>query len=60
MSPQTGPKIQPSEPCKDTAREMREAVIEDAEKTEGAHRDLEHGDGGTLGLINPDDLDHDD
>lgn len=26
------------------------AVIEDDEKTKGAHRDLEHGNGGTLGL----------
>ena len=37
-------------PHKDTAREMREAVVEDADKTETEHRDLEHGDGGTLGL----------
>jgi hypothetical protein len=28
---------------------MREAVVEDADKTEGKDRDLMHGDGGTLG-----------
>jgi hypothetical protein len=39
----------------------REAVIEDAEKTQGAHRDLEHGDGGKLGLPTKlEDLEHDD
>jgi hypothetical protein len=32
----------------------------DADKTEGKDRDLVHGDGGTLGLGRPKDLNHDD
>jgi hypothetical protein len=44
------PKMPPSEPRRDKEREMREAVVEDADKTEGKDRDLVHGDGGTLGL----------
>ena len=39
---------------------MREAVVEDADKTEGMGRDLAHGDGGTLGLDEGDDLNKDD
>ncbi|HET7886317.1 MAG TPA: hypothetical protein VFL62_08845 [Bradyrhizobium sp.] len=40
---------------------MRKAIIKDADKTEGADRDLVHGDGGSVGLpVGPDDLDHDD
>lgn len=45
---------------KDTERDMERAVIEDADKTDGADRDLVHGDGGTLGLGKPEDLGHDD
>jgi hypothetical protein len=44
------PKMPPSEPRKDTEREMREALVEDADKTESKDRDLVHGDGGSLGL----------
>jgi hypothetical protein len=44
------PKMPPSEPRKDEERETREAVVQDADKTEGKDRDLLHGDGGTLGL----------
>jgi hypothetical protein len=44
------PKMPPSEPRKDEEREMREAVVQDADKTESKDRDLVHGDGGTLGL----------
>lgn len=51
-----GPK-----PRKDKAREMEESMAEDADKTEGADRDLVHGDGGSIGLpLGPDDLNHDD
>jgi hypothetical protein len=46
------PKMPPSEPRKDKEREVRQAVVEDADKTEGKDRDLVHGDGGTLGLGN--------
>jgi hypothetical protein len=44
------PKMPPSKPRKDEDRETRQAIVEDADKTEGKDRDLVHGDGGTLGL----------
>lgn len=48
-------------PLKDKAREMQQAVIEDADKSDGRDRDLEHGEGGTLGLPSkPGDLSRDD
>jgi hypothetical protein len=50
----------PSEPPKDKEREMRRAVVEDADKTEGEDRDVVHGDGGTLGLGDGEDLNKDD
>ena len=54
------PKMPASKPKKDEERETRQAIIEDADKTEGKDRDLVHGDGGTLGLGRPEDLSHDD
>jgi hypothetical protein len=54
------PKMPPSEPRKDEERETREAVVQDADKTEGRDRDLVHGDGGTLGLGDGEDLNKDD
>jgi hypothetical protein len=40
---------------------MRKAVIEDADETEGADRDLVHGEGGSIGLpTRPEDISHDD
>jgi hypothetical protein len=54
------PKMPRSEPRKDKEREMRQAVVKDADKTEGKDRDLVHGDGGTLGLGNDEDLNRDD
>jgi hypothetical protein len=50
------PKMPPSEPGKDKGRETREAIVQDADKTEGQDRDLVHGDGGTLGLGDGEDL----
>jgi hypothetical protein len=48
-------------PRKDRARELQQAVIEDADKSDGRDRDLEHGEGGTLGLPSkPGDLSQDD
>jgi len=44
------PNMPPSQPRKDKERETREAIVQDADKTEGKDRDLVHGDGGTLGL----------
>ncbi len=38
---------------------MSQAVVEDADKTEGKDRDLVHGDVGTLGLGDGDDLNKD-
>jgi hypothetical protein len=54
------PKMPPSPPRKDKEREMRDAVVEDAGKTEVEDRDLVHGDGGTLGLGDGEDLNKDD
>jgi hypothetical protein len=53
------PKMAASALRKDKKREMREAVVEDAE-TEGEDHDLVHGDGGTLGLGDGEDLNKDD
>jgi len=40
---------------------LRETVVEDADETDVADRDLEHGEGGALGLpTKPSDLSHDD
>jgi hypothetical protein len=61
MSPRTSRDLPGPPPRKDKARDVREAVVEDADKTEGADRDLEHGDGGSLNLSGkPDYLDNDD
>lgn len=52
-----------TEPRKDTGRDTERAIVEDADKTDGADRDLVHGDGGTLGLPTnpkPKDLGQDD
>ena len=46
MPPEHEPRTQPSELRKDRGREMREAVVEDADKTEGKDRDLVHGEAG--------------
>ena len=54
------PKMPRSEPRKDTARDVKNAIAEDADKTEGKDRDLVHGDGGTLGLDYGGDLNRDD
>jgi hypothetical protein len=54
------PKMPPSKQRKDDERKTRQAIIEDADKTEGKDRDLVHGDGGTLGLGKLEDLSHDD
>jgi hypothetical protein len=54
------PKMPLSAPRKDKEREMRQAVVEDADKPDGKDRDLVHGDGGTLGLDDDEDLNRDD
>ena len=61
MSPKPdNSKISRSVPRKDTERDTRQAIVKDADKTEGKDRDLVHGDGGTLGLGKGQDLNHDD
>jgi hypothetical protein len=54
------PKMPPSEPRKDEAREMQQAIVKDADNTEVKDRDQVHGDGGTLGLDSASDSDHKD
>ena len=54
------PKMPPSEPRKDKEREMRKAIVQDAGETGDKDRDLVHGDGGTLGLSDNEDLSKDD
>jgi hypothetical protein len=54
------PKMPPSEPRKDEQREMRKAVVQDADKTGDNERDLVHGEGGTLGLADDENLNKDD
>jgi hypothetical protein len=54
------PKMPRSEPRDDKQRETRQAIVQDADKTEGKDRDLVHGDGGTLGLGVGGDLTKDD
>jgi hypothetical protein len=49
-----------SEPRKHREREMQEAIVEDAGKTDGGDGDLVHGDGGTLGLGKGEDMNRDD
>ena len=60
MPPRSSRDLPGHLPRKDEARETGKAIIEDADKTGGRDRDLEHGDGGTLGLpTRPGDLDRD-
>ncbi|MGA2999063.1 hypothetical protein [Bradyrhizobium sp.] len=54
------PKMPPSLSRKDEDREMRQAIIEDADKTDGKDGDQVHGDGSTLGLDQSDDPGHKD
>jgi hypothetical protein len=50
-----------TKPRKDEERDTQEAIIEDADKTEGKDRDLIHGDGGTIDLpVKPGDMSKDD
>jgi hypothetical protein len=54
------PNPPPAQPRKDTERETREAIVEDAGKADVDGRDLVHGEGGTLGLGEYEDLNRDD
>lgn len=48
------------EPRHDQGRDTRQAIVEDADNSGGKGRDLVHGDGGTIGLGEGQDLNHDD
>lgn len=50
------PKAAPSKPRAERASERWEDVIEGADKADAEDRDLVHGDGGTLGLGDGEDL----
>jgi hypothetical protein len=54
------PRPTPTESRKDKAGDTREAVVQDADETGVENRDLVHGDGGTLGLDDEEDLNRND
>ena len=54
------PKMPPSKTRKDTERDTRQAIVDDADRTGDNDRDLVHGDGGTLGLDEDEGLNRDD
>ncbi|MDB5577506.1 MAG: hypothetical protein JWR80_2682 [Bradyrhizobium sp.] len=61
MAPTTSRDLPGSKPRKDEARDTGEAIIENADKTDGSDRDLVHGDGGTIDLpVKPGDISKDD
>ena len=46
---------------KNQKRDHPKAAVENSDKTDGAYRDLAHGEGGSIGLpVGPNDLNHDD
>jgi hypothetical protein len=61
MAPNTSRNLPGTKPRRDDERETQEAIIEDADKTDGTDRDLVHGDGGTIDLpVQPKGLSKDD
>jgi hypothetical protein len=50
IRPKSSKDLPRPKPREDTERETREAIVKDADKTDGADRDLVHGDGGTIDL----------
>ena len=50
MTPTTSRDLPGNRPRKDTERDEQEAIIKDADKTDGKDRDLVHGEGGTIDL----------
>ncbi|MCP3445834.1 hypothetical protein [Bradyrhizobium sp. CCGUVB14] len=61
LTQKTSRNLPGPEPRKDSERVTREAIIADADKTDGDDRDLVHGDGGTLDMpTKPGDLSRDD
>jgi hypothetical protein len=61
MAPKTSRDLPATKPRKDRERDTEQAIIKDADKTDGRDRDLVHGDGGTIGLpVKPGDMSKDD
>ena len=59
--PRSSSDLPGPEPRKDKDRDTRKAIVEDADKTEGADRDLVHGEGGSIGLpVRPSEVNQDD
>jgi hypothetical protein len=50
MKPKSSEDLRGPAPRKDTERETRDAIVRDADKTDGSDRDLVHGEGGTIDL----------
>jgi hypothetical protein len=48
--PQSSEDLPGPEPRRDTERETQQAMVKDADKTDGSDRDLIHGDGETIEL----------
>ena len=60
MAPNTSRDLPSSKPRKDEERDTKNAIIKDADKTDGKDRDLVHGDGGTIDLpVKPADMSKD-
>lgn len=53
MTPKASREVPSSGPRIDKERETREAVIKDADDTDGKDRDQVHGDGSTIDIQNP-------
>jgi hypothetical protein len=61
MAPKTARDLPRTKPRKDEERDTQDAIVEDADKTDGRDRDLVHGDGGTIDLlVEPGDMSKDD
>jgi hypothetical protein len=59
--PKTSRDLPGAKARKDKERDTQDAIIEDADKTDGRDRDLVHGDGGTIELpVKPGELSKDD
>ena len=61
LAPNPPRNLPGAKPRNDEERDTRNAIIQDADKTDGNSRDLVHGDGGTIDLpVKPGDVSKDD
>lgn len=61
MGPKTSRDLRDQPPRSDKAQEKRDVAAKEPDKTNDASRDLEHGDGGDIGLpTKPSDISRDD